>query len=57
MDISKILDLPALALSSLSALWRGALSGIIILWECACQMPWFIIFLILSAFAKRPRKR
>lgn len=61
MLLSSILDFRALTLSSLSALWRGALYGINFLWECACQMPWYIVLLFLPALVgflyKRLRKR
>ncbi len=53
MNLSEILDLPALASSSLAALWRGAIDGINLLWECARQMPLLIVLLILSPIAKR----
>lgn len=52
MNISETLAFPAL-----SALWRGTLNGIVVLWECACQMPWLIVFLVLSILIKRLRRR
>lgn len=60
MLLSSIVDFRALTFSSLSALWRGALEAINVLWEFACQMPWYIFLLFLPAligFLYKCRKR